>query len=110
MQILGVLVSDLVHPNFHDFLIFYQVDDGATDASGKIADAYSPLENVVVLHKKNGGLSEARNYGMKRLTGRYITFVDSDDYIPSKNAFDVMLDVAYEKNADIVAPSSTMTI
>lgn len=79
------------------------VDDGATDASGKIADAYSPLENVVVLHKKNGGLSEARNYGMKRLTGRYITFVDSDDYIPSKNAFDVMLDAAYEKNADIVA-------
>lgn len=79
------------------------VDDGATDASGKIADVYSSLENVTVLHKKNGGLSEARNYGMKKLIGRYITFVDSDDYIPSADVFDKMLDAAYEKNADIVA-------
>lgn len=79
------------------------VDDGATDLSGKIADEYACLANVEILHKKNGGLSEARNYGMKKLTGRYITFVDSDDYIPSQDAFEKMLDAAYEKNADIVA-------
>lgn len=79
------------------------VDDGATDASGERADEYSSLENVIVIHKKNGGLSEARNYGMKQLTGRYITFVDSDDYIPSLDVFDKMLDAAYERNADIVA-------
>lgn len=79
------------------------IDDGATDASGRIADTYSYLENITVVHKKNGGLSEARNYGMKELTGRYITFVDSDDYIPVLDAFEKMLDAAYKKNADIVA-------
>lgn len=79
------------------------VDDGATDLSGKIADEYASLTNVEIIHKKNGGLSEARNYGMKKLTGRYITFVDSDDYIPSQDVFEKMLDAAYEKNADIVA-------
>ena len=79
------------------------VDDGATDSSGRIVDEYSFLENVIVFHKKNGGLSEARNYGMKQLMGRYLTFVDSDDYIPASDAFEKMLDAAYEKKADIVA-------
>ena len=79
------------------------VDDGATDTSGKMADQYAAHENITVLHKKNGGLSDARNYGMKQLRGRYLFFVDSDDYIPSSDAFERMLDAAYKKNADIVA-------
>lgn len=58
------------------------VDDGATDNSGKICDKWSKSDDrVKVFHKKNGGLSDARNYGIKNSTGKYLTFVDSDDYI-----------------------------
>ena len=58
------------------------VDDGSTDLCGKICDKYAELDNRVrVIHKMNGGLSSARNAGIKIATGNYITFIDSDDYV-----------------------------
>ena len=58
------------------------VDDGATDRSGSIADSYAAKDKrVKVFHKENGGLSDARNYGLDHVTGDYILFVDSDDFI-----------------------------
>lgn len=59
------------------------VDDGSTDNSGIICDNYEKKynEQVKVFHKKNGGLSDARNYGIKHATGKYIAFVDSDDIV-----------------------------
>ena len=58
------------------------VDDGSTDESGKICDMLARSDNrVTVIHKKNGGLSDARNAGLDRATGELIGFVDSDDYI-----------------------------
>ncbi len=61
------------------------VDDGSTDNSGNIADEYSRKhENVVLLKKTNGGLSDARNYGIDHANGEYITFVDSDDEVRNK--------------------------
>lgn len=63
------------------------VDDGSTDIGGKICDEYArQYENVYVYHKPNGGLSDARNYGLARAAGEYVMFVDSDDYL-SRNAF-----------------------
>lgn len=60
------------------------VDDGSTDNSGKIADDYSNLDcRVISVHKSNGGLSDARNTGLDIAKGKYIMFVDSDDYIPA---------------------------
>lgn len=56
------------------------IDDGSTDSSGEICDNYAS-EKIKVIHKKNGGLSDARNYGLKIATGKYIWFVDSDDLI-----------------------------
>lgn len=58
------------------------VDDGSLDKSGKICDILSLIDNrIKVLHKKNGGLSDARNYGIDFATGKYIMFVDSDDIV-----------------------------
>ncbi len=58
------------------------IDDGSTDGSGLICDDYdSKHEEIKVIHKKNGGLSEARNYGIEAATGSYICCIDSDDYI-----------------------------
>ena len=58
------------------------VDDGSTDESGKICDDFASKDSrIKVLHKKNGGLSSARNEGIKIATGEYIAFVDGDDWI-----------------------------
>ena len=58
------------------------VDDGSPDGCAKICDYYAKKDNrIKVIHQKNGGLSNARNSGIKIATGKYITFVDSDDYI-----------------------------
>ena len=58
------------------------VDDGSTDSSGLICDEYSKLDSrIVVIHKENGGLSDARNAGLDAVHGDYILFVDSDDWI-----------------------------
>ena len=58
------------------------VDDGSTDKSGEICDKYNEKDNrIQVIHKQNGGLSDARNVGIKNARGKYITFVDSDDYL-----------------------------
>ncbi len=58
------------------------VNDGSTDQSGEIASRYAGLDDrIILLEKKNGGLSDARNYGLDRVSGDYIMFVDSDDYI-----------------------------
>lgn len=58
------------------------VDDGSPDGCGAICDAYAAAhENVQVIHKENGGLSDARNAGIEHADGDYLMFVDSDDYI-----------------------------
>lgn len=58
------------------------VDDGSTDSSGKKCDEWKNIDDrIIVIHKKNGGLSSARNAGIDIAKGKYISFVDSDDYI-----------------------------
>lgn len=58
------------------------VDDGSTDSSGKICDEYAEKDSrIIVYHKPNGGLSDARNYGVAHANGDLISFIDSDDYV-----------------------------
>lgn len=59
------------------------VDDGSTDGSETICDYYGRQPNITVVHKKNGGLGSARNAGIDAAKGKYICFVDSDDYVRS---------------------------
>lgn len=75
------------------------VDDGSKDASGSIADEYaSKYSNVHVIHKKNGGLSSARNAGLEIAKGEYIAFIDSDDLV-SLDYVDLMVN-ALEQGYD----------
>ena len=65
------------------------VDDGSTDNCPKICDDYAELDSRVrVIHKKNGGLSDARNFGIDAASGDYVVFLDSDDYWSSDTALE----------------------
>lgn len=55
------------------------IDDGSTDGSGAICDEYTEHENFTIYHRKNAGVSEARNFGIDKATSEYITFLDADD-------------------------------
>lgn len=78
------------------------VDDGSTDNSSRIAAQYAvKYDNMQLLHKVNGGLSDARNYGMKYATGKYIAFLDSDDYVEPE-MYQKLYEKAEEDNSDIV--------
>lgn len=58
------------------------VDDGSPDTCPQICDEYANKDKrIVVIHKKNGGLSDARNAGLNSCKGEYISFIDSDDYV-----------------------------
>lgn len=78
------------------------IDDGSVDGSGKILDAYAKKDSrFVVIHQVNSGVSFARNVGLKRAKGNFITFVDSDDWIDS-NTYEVAFRIAEDKNVDLV--------
>lgn len=77
------------------------VDDGSTDLSGKICDELGKCdERVTVIHKKNGGLSDARNAGLSVAKGEYYAFIDSDDYI-SSDMVEIMVNSVRKNNCDI---------
>lgn len=83
-------VDSILAQTYSDLEILL-VDDGSTDSSGAICDAYARQDaRVQVIHKKNGGLSDARNCGIEHAKGRYFCFVDSDDGIAPQ-----MIEVLY---------------
>lgn len=78
------------------------VDDGSPDNCGNIVDDYKIKDSrIISLHKENGGLSDARNYGMKYATGEYVIFVDSDDWLKGE-MIETLIGLAIELNADVV--------
>jgi len=92
---------DSVISQTHKNLEIILVDDGSSDGSADICDTYLKDSRVRVLHKENGGLSDARNAGLEEASGEYIFFLDADDYI-EPYAFEVMLKALVMNNADIV--------
>lgn len=78
------------------------IDDGSTDDSGKICDEFATGElRAKVFHKKNGGLSSARNFGISKSKGDYLAFIDSDDYV-SKDFIEKLYFAAIDTGAEIV--------
>ena len=75
------------------------VDDGSPDNCGKMCDKYAKSDKKVI-HKENGGLSDARNAGIKMATGKYIAFVDSDDYV-SNDYIEYMYKILKKENTKI---------
>ncbi|KKB49182.1 MULTISPECIES: glycosyltransferase family 2 protein [Parabacteroides] len=80
-QFINVCIDSLLAQTFSDFELLL-IDDGSTDRSGFICDEYEKKDSRIrVFHEKNSGVSAARNKGMEKACGRYINFVDSDDWV-----------------------------
>ncbi len=78
------------------------VDDGSTDSSGRICDEYAKRDTrITVIHKKNDGPSKTRNVGLGHANGKYIYFIDSDDFI-EKTAIEALVYAAESNQADLV--------
>lgn len=96
---LNECVSSVVNQSYEDLEIIL-VNDGSTDESGGLCDAWAMKDaRIQVIHKKNGGLSSARNAGLQKATGKYVTFVDSDDVI-DRHMYASLLEV-FRKHADV---------
>lgn len=77
------------------------IDDGSTDGSARKCDEWSQKDGrIIVIHKENGGVSSARNKGLEIASGKYIGFVDSDDYV-RKNMYEVLLNKIKDTKSDM---------
>lgn len=98
---LSKCLDSLEQQSFKDMEVLL-INDGSTDNSEKIAQDYVlKNSNFKYFEKKNGGLSDARNYGIRNSNGDFLAFVDSDDYV-EKMMFEEMMKKQEETNADIV--------
>lgn len=85
------------------------INDGSTDNSEKIIEGYRKKYTYMKLfNKKNGGLSDVKNYGLERAKGEYVIFLDSDDYV-SPEIYSLMLEKIKEDNSDIVVCDIQLT-
>lgn len=74
-------IDSILRQSYTNFELLL-IDDGSTDSTPALCDAYAQQDTrIKCFHKPNGGLSDARNYGLERMTGNYVTFIDSDDYV-----------------------------
>lgn len=84
------------------------VDDGSTDNTKSALEQYKANEKIQYVFKENGGLSDARNVGLRHARGMYVYFLDSDDWIEERY-LEKMVGVAVNQNADIVLSSIIIT-
>lgn len=99
-QYLPICINSILKQKIKDYEIIL-VDDGSKDNSGNICDKYANYyNNIRVIHKANGGLSEARNAGIKIAQGNYLLFIDADDYI-GKNSLPQIVEELKKQNKTI---------
>ena len=74
-------INSILQQEYRNFEVLL-INDGSTDSSGKICDYFAAIDSRIrVFHRKNGGVSSARNVGLKNAAGEYIVFIDSDDVV-----------------------------
>lgn len=99
-------VDSIINQTYKNLEIIL-VDDGSPDKCGEICEEYARNDSrVTVYHKENGGLSDARNYGIARSHGEFLTFVDSDDVI-KLNLVETLMGLLHKYDADIATASFT---
>lgn len=93
-------IKSILNQTFKDFELIL-IDDGSTDNSGDICDTYKSIDDrVYVIHKENGGLSDARNFGIDYATGKFLYFIDGDDFI-QEDTLESMYESIMKTNSDI---------
>ena len=101
-------IDSLINQTYKKIEIWL-INDGSTDLSGQICEQYKAADNRInVIHKHNGGLSDARNCGLSKITGDYVCFVDSDDWVLNIYV-EELLKLSQLHNADIVVCSNCVT-
>jgi len=99
---LAECIESVLSQSFKDYELIL-VDDGSKDGSGRICDEYAQKDSrIKVLHKENGGLSDARNYGTERASGDYIVYIDSDDYVVSTEFLSDLNEKIANTHSDVV--------
>ncbi|MBO0470858.1 glycosyltransferase [Enterococcus sp. DIV0242_7C1] len=99
-QYLDKCVKSILAQTFQDFELIL-VDDGSPDRSGEMCDEYAKADQrITVIHQENGGLSAARNTGIEVAKGRYLGFVDSDDYI-MEDMYELLYNNLKREDADL---------
>ena len=94
-------VDSIINQTYKNLEIIL-VDDGSPDNCPKMCDDYAEKDSrIKVVHKENGGLSDARNVGMEVATGEYVSFIDSDDYI-SLDFYETLLETIVDNDSDVV--------
>lgn len=99
-------IKSIINQTYRNLEIIL-INDGSTDESAKICEAYKELDNrIIFINKKNGGAASAKNEGLKVAKGDYITFVDSDDFV-ELDMIEYMVNTIKKYNSDIVQCSFT---
>lgn len=97
---LNQCIESIINQTYKNLEIIL-IDDGSTDNSGEICENYSKKDpRIKVIHQKNSGVSSARNKGIDIATGKYINFIDSDDYI-EEDMIEYLYGLLQQENADI---------
>ncbi len=107
-QYLPKCIESIINQSY-DNLEIILIDDGSPDNCPKICDEYAKIDSrIKVIHKKNGGLSDARNIGIDAAKGNYLYFVDSDDYI-GPDSIKYLFNLIKKYNADIAIGGMCIT-
>ena len=102
---LNKCIDSILSQSYENFEVIL-VNDGSTDKSKDICDQYSKEDKrVKVFHNKNKGLSYSRNFGVKKSNGKYVMFVDSDDFISDINIIDKFINILEKDKSDFIYTS-----
>lgn len=107
-KFLRKLIDSIIFQSYKNLEIIL-VDDGSPDNSGNICDEYAKIdERIIVIHKENGGTCDARNEGLKKVTGEYVTIIDGDDWL-EEDYIEYLLNIITQYNVEMAISDKIFT-